>query len=118
MHEVRLCIHIDFASIKFGWINLLKRLVFLSKFSKMKSKCFNLFLLEIILCMLSALGDQHTCRNSRYGCCPDGVTSAQGNNNEGCPNACQVSPLFVCKSKSCQIGHLCVHNGKSCQMGH
>lgn len=43
-----------------------------------------------------ALGDQQNlCRNSRFGCCPDGVTSAQGNNNEGCPNACQAT-LYGC----------------------
>ncbi|KAM3917998.1 papilin isoform 1-T2 [Leptodactylus fuscus] len=26
------------------------------------------------------------CRRSRYGCCSDGVTAAQGPNNEGCPS--------------------------------
>ncbi|XP_069805852.1 papilin isoform X2 [Dendropsophus ebraccatus] len=26
------------------------------------------------------------CRYSSYGCCPDGVTAAQGHDNEGCPN--------------------------------
>ncbi|XP_075699471.1 papilin isoform X2 [Rhinoderma darwinii] len=26
------------------------------------------------------------CRRSRYGCCSDGVTEAQGSNNEGCPS--------------------------------
>lgn len=26
------------------------------------------------------------CRRSRFGCCSDGVTAAQGSNNEGCPS--------------------------------
>ncbi|XP_053376969.1 papilin-like [Mercenaria mercenaria] len=43
-----------------------------------------------------ALGDQQNdCRRSRFGCCPDGVTAARGNNNEGCPNACKAT-LYGC----------------------
>ena len=41
--------------------------------------------------VFSALGDERVlCKDSRFGCCPDGVTVALGNNNEGCPNSCQV----------------------------
>jgi hypothetical protein len=50
-----------------------------------------IFLLEVTPCLFLALGDQQNdCRRSRFGCCPDGVTIARGNNNEGCPNACKV----------------------------
>ena len=45
----------------------------------------------VLFNVFSALGDERVlCKDSRFGCCPDGVTVALGNNNEGCPNSCQV----------------------------
>ncbi|XP_063803739.1 papilin isoform X2 [Pseudophryne corroboree] len=43
------------------------------------------------------------CRQSRFSCCPDGVTPAQGYNNEGCPNernpiADQSMPSDECRT--------------------
>lgn len=37
-----------------------------------------------------------TCKESRYGCCPDGLSPAQGNNNEGCPVEPCADTLFGC----------------------
>ncbi|XP_067139289.1 agrin-like isoform X1 [Centruroides vittatus] len=33
------------------------------------------------------------CADSAYGCCPDGVTSAQGENHAGCPSVCNCNRL-------------------------
>ena len=63
------------------------------------------FLLEINPSLFLALGDQQNdCRRSRFGCCPDGVTVARGNNNEGCPNACKVSLVFFLQFWGAKIG--------------
>lgn len=48
--------------------------------------------------VLSALGDNGDCRRSRFGCCLDGVTSANGPNYEDCPSDCKVGGEIVLSS--------------------
>ncbi|XP_056403044.1 papilin isoform X2 [Hyla sarda] len=42
------------------------------------------------------------CRYSRYGCCPDGVTAAEGRNNEGCPSERNTRADTLMPSDECR----------------
>lgn len=33
------------------------------------------------------------CTQTEFGCCPDGISTAEGPRNQGCPNACEVSSI-------------------------
>lgn len=39
----------------------------------------------ILLLLLGCKGDDSSCETSEFGCCSDGVTEAQGYENDGCP---------------------------------
>ena len=40
--------------------------------------------------------DAKTCKESRFGCCPDEVSPADGPDNEGCPESQCAESLFGC----------------------
>lgn len=40
--------------------------------------------------------DVHTCRDTEYNCCTDGVSPATGPKNEGCPPSICNNTLYGC----------------------
>ncbi|XP_066464457.1 papilin isoform X2 [Eleutherodactylus coqui] len=48
------------------------------------------------------LANPRDCRRNRYGCCSDGVTAAQGPNNEGCPSERNTRADSLMPSDECR----------------
>lgn len=51
-----------------------------------------MFLLQIFL----GCPEVHTCKDTEYNCCSDGVTPATGPKNEGCPPSVCNATLYGC----------------------
>lgn len=47
--------------------------------------------------------DVHTCKDTEYNCCSDGVTPATGPKNEGCPSSMCNATLYGCCSDGFSI---------------
>ncbi|CAB3365946.1 Hypothetical predicted protein [Cloeon dipterum] len=52
-------------------------------------------------CRKDAISAQKNCEDSWFGCCPDGKTPAQGEDNAGCPSTCNCNKLGSYSEDQC-----------------